>query len=263
VNKPSLSTLRIESLTPFGPRDGTPRFHALRLSHPVWTDWQPGQFCMVRPPSFGRHIPWGRPLCICHVTSRHLVFFLQTRGRGTRLIAGLAPGDTADVWGPLGQGFAAEANTPTLLLAGGMGIAPFVGYVNRHPTPWTVSMLFGHREHPSCYPIDNINEHIPVDSLQQSTPEELDDFAYCIGERISEYANGKGLVLACGPMPFLRVVQGLAAQHNARTQLSLETRMACGIGACLGCVVIPAEPNARPVQACVHGPVFWADQVRL
>jgi dihydroorotate dehydrogenase electron transfer subunit len=218
---------------------------------------------MVRPPSFGNHIPWARPLCICSVTARHLVFFIQVRGRGTRLIAKLQPGEDVHVWGPLGKGFAVEADVPTLLLAGGMGVAPFVGYVNRHPSPGTVSMLFGTREPASCYPFDLINERIRVDVHTQVTDADMKEFAFTVGDRMREFANGAGLVLACGPLPFLKVVQEHAIRLRARTQLSLETRMACGVGACLGCVVAPADAKAQPVRTCVHGPVFWADQVKL
>jgi len=96
------------------------------------------------------------------MTARHMICFFQVRGKGTRRMAELRPGDKVRVWGPLGNGFVMEPDTPTLLLAGGMGIVPFVGYVSEHLKPWNVSMLFGHREHISCYPVDSINEHIPV-----------------------------------------------------------------------------------------------------
>ena len=66
-----------------------------------------------------------------------------------------------------------EPDTPTLLLAGGMGIVPFVGYVSEHPKPWNVTMLFGHREPLSCYPVDSINEHVPLDSLRETVPGDL------------------------------------------------------------------------------------------
>ena len=73
-----------------------------------------------------------------------------------------------------------EPDTPTLLLAGGMGIVPFVGYVSEHPKPWNVTMLFGHREPLSCYPVDSINEHVPLDSLRETVPGDLDNFIFTI-----------------------------------------------------------------------------------
>ena len=155
------------------------------------------------------------------------------------------------------------------LLAGGMGIVPFVGYVSEHPKPWNVTMLFGHREPLSCYPVDSINEHVPLDSLRETVPGDLDNFIFTIQERMREYAEQKGLILACGPLPFLKTVHGFARELNARVQLSLENRMACGVGACLGCVTRTTEewPVADKrnglVQTSNHGPVFWANQIEL
>ena len=261
--------LDVLDLVPFGQTGNESRFFALRLSRPDWTRWRPGQFVMIRPRNFGLDIPWARPLGICHMTSRHMICFFQVRGKGTRRMSELRSGDKVRVWGPLGNGFAVEPDTPTLLLAGGMGIVPFVGYVSEHPKPWNISMLFGHREHISCYPVDSINEHVPLDSLREAESGDLDDFIFTIQERMSEYADQKGLVLACGPTPFMRTVQKFAAELGVRCQVSLENRMACGVGACLGCVTKtteswPVEEKREGlVQVCNHGPVFWSDQVEL
>ena len=150
-----------------------------------------------------------------------------------------------------------------------MGIVPFVGYVHTHPKPWNVSMLFGHREPLNCYPLDSINERITVDSLRENTPGDLDNFIFGMQERMQDVAEQGGLVLACGPQPFLRTVQQLSLDLGVRTQLSLENRMACGVGACLGCVSRVTdkwpvqEKRGGLVQVCNHGPVFWADQIEL
>ena len=175
--------------------------------------------------------------------------------------------DKVRVWGPLGNGFAMEPDTPTLLLAGGMGIAPFIGYVAEHPRAWNLTMLFGHTAPIDCYPVDSINERIPIDTLRETVPGDLDNLIFSLEERIKEYASQNGLILACGPTPFLRTIQKFASQYHARCQLSLENKMACGVGGCLGCVVRTTEawpdPAKRgaPVQCCTQGPVFWSDQV--
>ena len=150
-----------------------------------------------------------------------------------------------------------------------MGIVPFVGYVNEHPKPWNVTMLFGHREPISCYPVDSINEHVPLDSLREHTSGDLDNFIFSLQERMREYAEQNGLVLACGPLPFLRTVRKFAGELGVRTQLSLENRMGCGVGACLGCVVrttdawpVPAKRGGL-IQVCNQGPVFWSHHIEL
>lgn len=224
---------------------------------------------MLRPFSFEKELVWGRPLSICHMTSRHLICFVKIEGRGTDRISKLRPGDEVLVWGPLGNYFAVETDVPTLLLAGGMGIAPFVGYVNRHPQPWNASMLFAHRDPLDCYPVDSLNERITVDSLRDPSDGDLDNLIFALQERIRDCAEQNGLVLACGPKPFLKTVREISAQTGARTQLSLENKMACGVGSCLGCVCKTndkwpvAEKRGSLVQTCVAGPVFWADQIEL
>lgn len=265
--KPVYKSLTVLDIVPFG-LSGT-RFFALRLSNPGWEAWNPGQFVMLRPRSFGQELPWGRAFSICLVTDSHLVCFIKVDGPGTKKISQLRGGDVIDAWGPLGNYFAMETTAPTLLLAGGMGIAPFVGYVNRHPNPWNVSMLFGHRDPLGCYPADSINERILMDSLQENEDGDLDNLIYSMEEKMRDCAAQNGLVLACGPLPFLKTVQRIALELSCRCQLSLENKMACGVGACLGCVCRTTEkwpvPQKRewPVPVCAHGPIFWADQISL
>ncbi len=267
---PQSTQLKVLDLVPFGMETAEKqKFFALRLERPDWESWHPGQFVMVRPQSFGLEHPWGRPFGICHVTAQHLICFFQVCGKGTARMAELKSGDTVQVWGPLGNFFKVEPDTPTLLLAGGMGIVPFVGYVHEHPKPWNLSMIFGHRASLRCFPLDSLNERITVDTLHESVPGEIANFVYTVKESMREIAEQKGLVLACGPEPFLKTVQEYALELNVRTQLSLENRMACGVGACLGCVAKttdawPVQDKKNwPVQTCNHGPIFWADQITL
>lgn len=258
--KANLTSLQVLGIVPFGRKGGD--FYALRLSHPGWQDWRPGQFMMLRPASFGLAHTWGRPFSICHMTTRHMICFFRVVGKGTALLAKVAPGDEILAWGPLGNGFAMEENTPTLLLAGGMGIAPFVGYVNRHPQPWNLHMLFGHREPLDCYPVDSINERITVDAMAEPTNGDLSVFLAALSEKIHECAAKSGVALCCGPTPFMRAVKKIAAAAACRLQVSLENRMACGVGACLGCVCKTIQ-SPLPKQVCLHGPVFWANDIEI
>ncbi len=277
----TLKQLTVLDLVPFGNPGGQTAFYALRLASPDWEEWRPGQFVMLRPRESGPEILWGRPFSICRVTNSDLVLFFQVKGRATAALAKISPGDTLNVWGPLGNSFTMQAQTPTLLLAGGIGIAPFVGYVQNHPTPWDIIMEFGHRMPLECYPVDSINEKALMESHYEKKPEDRAAFLERVEQRIKEFAPN-GLIIACGPTPFLREVQRFSAQHKARTQVSLETRMACGIGACLGCVVKAVPHGHKPlwdssvqefregtdplqqgihVQTCTCGPNFWADSV--
>ena len=224
--------------------------------------WTPGQFVMLRPVSWAFEPLWARPFSICMLERGVLRIFFQVVGRGTRAMSALRRGDRVVVWGPLGRGFVVEPETPTLLLAGGIGLAPFIGYARRHPRPDRLRLFFGHRTEVGEYPLDLLPEGMAVEASRQTCAEELACFVGDLERRIGEYAAADGLILACGPHPFLQAVQSLAAKHRARAQLSLENRMACGVGACLGCVTETTD-QTLPVKVCTQGPVFWAPDVNL
>ncbi len=248
-------------------------FFLLRLEHPgarnpLWRKWKPGQFAMLRPADWSFELPWARPLSVCDVHEDGLEFFFQVAGRGTGRMKGLRAGDVVHVWGPLGNGFAVEPDTPTLMLAGGIGLAPFVGYSRAHPTPERLRLLFAHRPPSACYPLELCTTVRPEDRPENSL-EDREAFLAEVSAAIRETAARSGLVLACGPTPFLAHVRRAALESGCRAQLSLENRMACGVGACLGCVAQPTEAHPLagkallPMRTCVNGPVFWADQVEL
>lgn len=259
MSRKSCRDARVLRVTPHGPEGSGHGLWLLEVENPGFEKVLPGQFAMLRPPSWGFDPLWARPLSICRALPDRLVFHFQVAGRGTERFARLQPGDPVTVWGPLGQGFAVEPGTPTLIVSGGIGIAPFVEYSATHPTPGQLSMLFGHRPPLSCYPYEDIARTAACESFQEKSPEDIPRFVALIDERVQAFA--KGLVLACGPTPMLKTVQAAALKHGARCQVSLENRMACGVGACLGCVA--TDSSGHNVQTCVKGPVFWADKVTL
>ena len=273
---PVISQVTVIDIVPFGQRRESGNQYALRLSNPGWPAWKPGQFVMIRKPGADVLPLLARPFSICRVSPAGLILFFQEVGRMTTQLARVQPGDVFDIWGPLGNGFAVEPKAPTLLLAGGIGVAPFVGYAEEHPAAWNVSMEFGHRLPEDCYPLQSLNQKITVDSFHEQTPDDLPRFIERLEKRMARHAeevaspsnkSGTGLVLACGPTPFLRTVQQFAKKYALRTQISLENRMACGMGACLGCVAkrTPKENTALQgpafVQSCTNGPCFWAEDV--
>lgn len=230
----------------------------LLLSPPGWS-CRPGQFIMIRPPHWGMEHLWPRPFSICDVSGEGLRILFQIVGRGTAKLAELEPGQKAVVWGPLGRWFRTDPSRPCLILAGGMGIAPFVMMARTGNTE-NLRMLFGHRLDLRHYPYDEIAGRIPSEAMQQKTPEDIAAFAQVLSERIRALA-GKGQVLACGPEPMLRAVRRYCLEHGTDGQVSLENRMACGVGACLGCV--GKTTAGEYVQSCVHGPVFDVRDIDL
>jgi dihydroorotate dehydrogenase electron transfer subunit len=252
--------VEVVSLKRLGRDTGAGGFYELEFSPPGWKNWRAGQFVMLRPERFGRDLLWGRPFSIARCDGEGLAVYFQEVGRGTAEMARMRPGEKVAAWGPLGNGFLMEEDSPTLLLAGGIGVASFVGYVERHPKPENLHMIFGHTKPYECYPCAALGERINHEAFYERGPDDLLQFIRLIDERMCVYAE-HGLVLACGPTPFLKTVKEVAMRETIRVQVSLENRMACGVGACLGCV--SRLEGKGPVTVCTRGPVFWADEIDL
>jgi dihydroorotate dehydrogenase electron transfer subunit len=198
----------------------------LRLERGELEPGAPGQFFMLEAP--GRVLP--RPMSLCQAPSGELTFLIDPIGPGTKALCALALGEAIHVLGPLGSGFDLTVERP-LLLAGGIGIAPM---------PYVAEVLGGvpailgfrtdhHAEAARLLPgADVVVEPRLVTELLR------DDLAD---------------VLACGPEPMLEAVRGIAPGG----QLAWEAPMACGYGACYGCVV---ARDGRYVRLCVEGPVL-------
>jgi dihydroorotate dehydrogenase electron transfer subunit len=233
-------------------------FH-LQLCSPQWS-WKPGQFAMLRPDNWGLDPFMARPFSIADQSPSILDFFWQVVGRGTRRMTDLTPGQEVTVWGPLGNGFAYDPDVPTLLLAGGMGLVPMYGLVNNHPKPGNLELIFGHRQRLQAYPYASLARKILSWDVLDQNETDLQKLERAVRVKIKGYSQD-GQILACGPKPFLRMVQHISNQVGAKAQLSLETQMACGIGACLGCVV--RRSDGQYAQVCTQGPVFWSEDILL
>jgi len=253
--------VKVLEVSPIGQSERPDEFFELKLQFPDWDGWKPGQFVMIRPSSWDLDMLWGRPFSICSSDDESLTLFIQKVGRGTARIADLRPGDKVAIWGPLGNSFAVEPDTPTLMLAGGIGIAPFRGYVEHHPHPENLKLFLAHRLPLECYPFQSLCGTVDGQCMIEEKPEDLQAIISTMRDLVKEYADKDGLILSCGPTPFMKTVQRFAVEFGARAQISLENRMACGVGACLGCVTKDGE--GHHVQVCTRGPVFWADKVEL
>ncbi len=240
--------LRVLELVPLDGKE----FFILRLCSPKWK-YRPGQFVMIRPISWGYDPFLPRPFSISNLDEDKLEIFFQVVGRGTKKLAELRPNDVVKVWGPLGNGFEIDESLPILILAGGMGIAPFLGLIKNHPYPENIEIVFGHRKNLSCYPLKNISRKILIWTIRDRSERDLLRLKKAIQVKIEGY-SADGQIFACGPLPFLDMVHTVCTSKKTQLQISLERPMACGIGVCLGCS-IPATSN-KNFQVCKHGPVF-------
>jgi dihydroorotate dehydrogenase electron transfer subunit len=187
----------------------------------------PGQFFMLEAP--GRVLP--RPMSLCMAPRRELGFLFEPVGPGTRALAALGTGDGLAILGPLGKGFRLDVARP-LLVGGGIGIAPLPYLSEALGKP---PALLGFRSDHHAKAADLVpNAEVVVEPtlVTDVLPDDYD-------------------VLACGPEPMLKAVRTLASG----AQLAWEAPMACGYGACYGCVV---EVDGRHQRLCVEGPVLAA-----
>jgi NAD(P)H-flavin reductase len=185
----------------------------------------PGQFFMLEAP--GRVLP--RPMSLCLAPRGELAFLLDTVGPGTRALAALEPGDQLHVFGPLGNGFRLDVERP-LLVGGGIGIAPL---------PYLAEAL----EHPPTVLGFRSEYHAEAATLMPNAEVVIDPVL------VTDAMPAGREVLACGPEPMLEAVRAIAPD----AQLAWEAPMACGYGACYGCVV---EIDGELKRLCVEGPVL-------
>jgi len=204
------------------------RYTLLRLERGELEPGTPGQFFMLEAP--GRLLP--RPFSLCLAPPGELGFLLEAIGPGTRALAALAPGDEIHVLGPLGRGFDLDVARP-LLVGGGIGMAPLPFLSEQLGAPPAV---LGFRT----------AEHAVAASLVPNARVVLEPTLVT-----AAIPADPGDILACGPEPMLEAIRRL--QPGA--QLAWEAPMACGYGACYGCVV---EIDGHYERLCLAGPVLRA-----
>ena len=203
-----------------------------------------------------------RPISVClcmedapHDTAR-IVF--EVRGEGTRWLAQRQVGDKLNVLGPLGNSFQITPEDRLLLVGGGIGVPPLLGQAAYTAKKATAVLGFRSADRAMlvedyqnyckevylCSDDGSMGRHGFVDAQLRDILEKDKDFT---------------VILVCGPKPMLKNVAKVAAEYGVPCQVSLEERMACGVGACLGCAVQMADGTMKHV--CKDGPVFDAKEV--
>jgi dihydroorotate dehydrogenase electron transfer subunit len=232
----------------------------------------PGQFVMIRP-KLQVHPLLRRPFSIHDLLQENGRVFgfellFKVIGAGTEKLAMCQPGDSVDVLGPLGSGFSILNGAGSVYMAaGGIGVAPFVFLskvlLQSGVDPSRITLFLGGRS------IHDLlcQKTFKTMGLQVCTA--TDDGS--AGEKglvtaLLEKAvrmKKPDILYACGPVPMLKAVKALSAGHDLRCEISIETMMACGMGACLGCAVESRAAEKKYLHACIDGPVFAAEDIHL
>lgn len=231
---------------------------------------KPGQFLMVYPRSAATLLP--RPISICEVRrdENRLRIVYRVAGKGTAEFASYREGESISVMGTLGNGFPLEeaAGKRVFLMGGGIGIPPMLGLAQAlaesgQAAPISVHAVLGYRDSVLFLKEEferRTNVVVATEDGSVGTKGNIMD-------AVRENALTADVIYACGPMPMLHAVKQYASEADIPAYISLEERMACGVGACLGCVCktkqVDAHSHVKNARVCTEGPVFLAEDVEI
>lgn len=235
----------------------------LWLETELTEDAHAGQFVAVYPHSAATLLP--RPISICEVDRdrgrMRLVY--RVAGKGTAEFSACRMGDTLDILGVLGNGFPLEkaAGKKVFLMGGGIGIPPMLQLAKELEAEKHI--LLGYRDQ-DLFLQEDLGQYGQVYIATEDGSVGVQGNVMDI-IRVNELQAD--VIMACGPMPMLRAIKQYAAVQKIEAYISLEERMACGVGACLGCVCttsrIDHHSHVNNARICTDGPVFEAGDVEI
>ena len=217
-----------------------------------------GQFISFFSKDGSKLLP--RPISICEIDKANgaLRVVFRVVGFGTKEFSQLKEGETVDVMGPLGNGYTLEGKK-AILIGGGIGIPPMLELAKSLSIK--KSIVLGYRTNDLFLK----NDFETYGDVYVSTEDGTAGTKGNVIDAIREHNIDADIIFACGPTPMLKGVKAYAAEHGIKAQLSLEEKMACGIGACLACVCKSKEKdhhsNVNNKRVCKDGPVFYADEI--
>lgn len=221
----------------------------------------PGQFVMVSAGHETTDPLLRRPLSIHQADNDALTLLYRVVGKGTRLMSFMKKGEEVSLLGPLGNGFEIKSAPHHCLVGGGLGVAPLLflaAEIKRRFPSEKLSILLGGRSHQELLLVDDFQHVAPV---FLATDDGSQGMHGLVTDLLVQEIKGPATIYTCGPTPMMKGVAALAREHNWPCQVSLETMMACGMGACLGCTVERAgfdDTDSKYVHVCKDGPVFEA-----
>ncbi len=222
---------------------------------------KPGQFISVYTNDTGKLLP--RPISICEIDKANgrlrIVYRVTGAGTGTDLFSKLSVGDEIDVMGPLGNGFPL-IEKKAFLIGGGIGVPPMLELAKN--LDCEKQIVVGYRD--ELFLIDDLKTqgavYIATEDGSAGTKGNVID-------AIKASELDADIIYACGPTPMLRAIKEYALANDIECYVSMEEKMACGVGACLACVCKTKEvdhhSNVHNKRICKDGPVFLATEVEL
>ena len=225
---------------------------------------RPGQFVMasVESPDETPSPILKRALAVYSTGHDSFSLLVRIEGDGTRKICQVAPGNRLNLVGPLGNGFDLEraAGTCSIIAAGGSGIASVYLLARElRNRGEEVCLVYGGRSRPDLAGLEDFRAlNIPLHTATEDGSSGYRGLVTGGLQQVLAGLDGRAVnIYACGPNPMMQAVSALAEEQTIPCQISVEIKMACGFGVCLGCAVKTVRGNRL---ACTHGPVFEASE---
>lgn len=215
---------------------------------------KPGQFIEISVPGFYLR----RPISICEIKEKEdiLVIIYKVLGQGTEKMTELSSGDSLDVFGPLGNGFPIEDIDKVLLVGGGVGVPPLYETAKKYRLKGTqVDVVLGFNDKDAIFykeEFEQLGCNVEIATMDGSFGTKG-----TVLDAIKANNINTDFISACGPLMMLKALDAT----YSKGYISLEARMACGLGACMGCVVKDKDGNS--LRVCKDGPVFEVGKVAL
>ena len=223
---------------------------------------KPGQFVSLYSGDGSRLLP--RPISICEIDGTYIRLVYRVAGKGTQGFSKLKAGDTITVQGPLGNGYdvkAPYAGKKAIIFGGGIGIPPMLELAKQ--LHCEKDILLGYRDSQTFL----ADEFAKYGNVTIASEDGSVGVKGNVLDAVKQCSITVQVIYACGPTPMLRAIKSFALDNDIECFISLEEKMACGIGACLACVCqtkdIDDHSKVHNARVCKEGPVFNAREVEI
>jgi len=230
--------------------------YSLTLNAPqIATEAKPGQFVMVYLDRNDLLLPRPISLCDADIATGTITLVYMVVGDGTNVMSKWQAGYTIKIMGPLGNGFSIDGLQNATLVGGGIGAPPLVFLhksLTRKGIPTDVYLGFKQKSNIKTMFV------VAASNLCIATDDGSDGQKGTVIDLLKNAPNPNNTILACGPTPMLKALSQYTKSTDTPCQLALEERMACGIGACVGCAIKTATGYQL---CCKSGPIFDSKEV--
>lgn len=223
---------------------------------------KPGQFVSLYSGDGSRLLP--RPISICEIDGSFIRLVYRVAGKGTQEFSKLKAGDTITVQGPLGNGYdvkAPYAGKKAIIFGGGIGIPPMLELAKQ--LHCEKDILLGYRDNQTFL----ADEFAKYGNVTIASEDGSVGVKGNVLDAVKQCGITGQVIYACGPTPMLKAIKSFALDNDIECFISLEEKMACGIGACLACVCqtkdIDDHSKVHNARVCKEGPVFNAREVEI